>query len=243
VSNEPLGWSELFDDHILGTDSLHVFFTTAQAMAADASLIVEVGCGRGALVDEATSGRKWQDFRGPGRRVIGIDVDPVGVENPVIDEFRLIGDDGKWPLEDGSADLAVSDFVLEHVTDPEAFVSELTRVLRPGGAFVARTVSRHSLLSMAARVVPNRSHSKVLTTFQPGRAAHDVFHTAYKMNTRKALGELFGRDYEWAAASRTGLDRYFLPWPRVASTAVAFERRLPRSMHAGLVVCARKKTA
>jgi SAM-dependent methyltransferase len=241
VSNEPLGWSELFDDRILGSDSLHVFFATAQALAADASLIVEVGCGRGAMVDE-TSARHWQDFRGAGRRVIGIDVDPVGVENPVVDEFRMIGEDGAWPLDDASVDLAVSDFVLEHVTDPVAFVSELTRVLRPGGAFVARTVSRRSILSMAARVVPNRKHSQVLTTFQPGRAAQDVFHTAYKMNTRKDLAALFDADYEWGAAFRTGLNRYLLPWPKLGAVAVAVERRLPQSMHAGLIVSARKKS-
>jgi SAM-dependent methyltransferase len=241
MSNNPLGWSELFDDHILGTDSLHVFFITAQALAVDASVVLEVGCGRGALVDESSTGKKWQDLRGPDRTVIGIDIDPIGIENPVIDEFRLIGEDGTWPVESGTVDLAFSDFVLEHVTDPVAFVNELTRVLRPGGVFVARTVSRHSLLSLAARVVPNRNHSKVLTTFQPGRTAQDVFHTAYRMNTRKALATLLDADYEWAAASRTGLDRYLLPWPKVAAAAVAVERRLPRAMHSALVVCARKR--
>jgi SAM-dependent methyltransferase len=194
------------------------------------------------MVELALGPHKWQDLRGPGRQVIGIDVDPVGVENPVIDEFRLIGDDGVWPLDDASVDLAVSDFVLEHVTDPPAFVSELTRTLRPGGVFIARTVSRASILSMAARAVPNAKHSRWLNVLQPGREEHDVFRTAYQMNTRKDLAALFGADYEWAAASRTGLDRYLGPWPKVAKTAEIIERRLPRAMQCALVVCARKRT-
>ncbi len=242
-TNDPLGWSEFFDDRILSTDSLHVFFATAQALAAHSSLIAEVGCGRGAMVEEANArgAKSWQDFRGEGRTVIGIDVDPVGVENPAIDEFRLIGGDGRWPLDDGSVDLAVSDFVLEHVTDPPAFMAELTRTLRPGGVFIARTVSRHSLLSLTARLVPNRKHSKVLTTFQPGRQEQDVFHTAYRMNTRKQVAELFGADYEWATASRTGLDRYLMPWPRLGRMAAAVEGRFPRGLQSAFVICARKK--
>jgi hypothetical protein len=68
-----------------------------------------------------------------------------------------------------------------------------------------------------------------------------VFRTAYLMNTRKQLADLFDRDFEWAAASRTGLDRYLMPWPKVAGAAVAVERRLPRTLQSGLVVCARRR--
>ena len=137
-----MGLGEMFDDRILGLDSAHVFMVSAQAVAARARVVVEVGCGRGVLVDTDRPGGAWQDLRGEGRTVIGIDIDAVGEDNPVIDEFRLIGADGRWPLDDGSVDLAVSDFVLEHVTDPEGFASELSRVLRPGGVFIARTISR-----------------------------------------------------------------------------------------------------
>jgi len=240
--SRPLGWEELFEDRILSQDSAHVFLVTAQALAPRAQVIAEVGCGRGALVDLDKPDGAWQDLRGPGRRVIGIDVDDVGAENPVIDEFRLIGQDGRWPLDDETVDLAVSDFVLEHVTDPRAFVNELTRVLRPGGIFLARTISRHSLLATGARLVPNGSHARALHVLQPGRLDQDVFRTAYQMNTRSDLAALFGRDYEWAAASRTGLDRYLLRWPNVAKVVVAFERRLPRANQTALVVCARRRS-
>jgi SAM-dependent methyltransferase len=238
---QPLGLGEMFDDRILGLDSAHVFMVSAQAVAARSRMVAEVGCGRGALVDLDQAGGAWQDLRGEGRTVIGIDIEQTGVENPVIDEFRLIGGDGRWPLDDGSVDLAVSDFVLEHVTDPEDFVRELARVLRPGGMFIARTISRHSVLAAAARLVPNDHHAKALERLQPGREERDVFRTAYKMNTRKDLDRLFDGDFDLALARRTGLEQYAKPWPRLRRGVAQVERHLPTSMWMALVVFARRR--
>lgn len=237
----PLGLGEMFDDRALGLDSAHVFMVSAQAVAARSRLVAEVGCGRGVLVDLDEPGGAWQDLRGEGRTVIGIDIEQTGEENPVIDEFRLIGEDGRWPLDDASVDLAVSDFVLEHVMEPEDFVQELARVLRPGGVFIARTVSRHSVLAAAARIVPNDHHAKALERLQPGREERDVFRTAYKMNTRKDLTRLFEADFDLALARRTGLEQYCKPWPRLRRAVADLERHLPTSMWMALVVFARRR--
>jgi SAM-dependent methyltransferase len=236
-----LGLAEMFDDRILGTDSAHVFMVSAQAIAARSRFIAEVGCGRGALVDLEAPGGAWQDLRGDGRTVVGIDIETVGAENPIIDEFRLIGEDGVWPLDDASVDLAVSDFVLEHVTDPVAFVSQLARVLRPGGVFIARTINRNSPLALAARTVPNHSHARVLERIQPGREERDVFHTAYRMNTRRDLQTLFAPQFDWALARRTGLEQYCKPWPTLRKAVGPVERVLPTSFWMALVVFARRR--
>ena len=236
-----LGLGEMFDDRILGTDSAHVFMVSAQAVAARSRLVAEVGCGRGALVDLEAPGGAWQDLRGEGRTVVGIDIDAVGSDNPIIDEFRLIGGDGVWPLDDASVDLAVSDFVLEHVTDPVAFVSELARVVRPGGVFLARTINRNSPLAVAARVVPNHSHARVLEHLQPGREERDVFHTAYRMNTRRDLDAIFAPQFDWALARRTGLEQYCKPWPTLRRAVGPVERVLPTSLWMALVVFARRR--
>lgn len=235
-----LGWDEIFDPAKSGWDSIVPFLGVAQLLAADAKTIVDLGCGRGAQVDGA-DGQPFQDLRGPGRRVVGLDVDPVGDENPILDEFRLIEDGSRWPLADGEVDLVVSDFTFEHIDDPQTFVAELTRVLRPGGVVVARTVSRYSPLALSARTVPNRRHAGVLSRLQPARQARDVFPTRYRMNTERDLRALFERDFDWTVAHRGGLDQYVLPWPRLARAVAAVEPRLPKATQTALVIYARKR--
>ncbi len=242
MASGSLGLGEMLEDRILGLDSAHVFMVSAQAVAARATVVAEVGCGRGVLVDMGQPGGPWQDLRGDGRTVIGIDIEDTGADNPVIDEFRLIGDDGRWPLDDASVDLAVSDFVLEHVTDPDAFVLELARVLRPGGMFIARTVAKSSVLATVARIVPNDHHARAVEHLQPGREERDVFATSYKMNARKDLARLLDADFEWAIARRTGLEQYFKPWPRTRRVVAQVERHLPTSMWMALVVFARRRS-
>jgi len=134
----------------------------------------------------------------------------------------------------------VSDWVLEHVEDADGFVGELHRVLRPGGAFVARTVSRRSPLSLGARLIPNRLHPRVVGRLQ-ARVAQDVFPTAYRMNTKGDLGRLLDGRFTWRVTPRTGLEQYALRWPIVARTLRVVEPRLPTATQMVLVVYARKR--
>jgi SAM-dependent methyltransferase len=50
-----------------------------------------------------------------------------------------IGADGTVPVEDSSIDAIVSTQVLEHVADPDLYLSECFRVLRPGGRMLLST--------------------------------------------------------------------------------------------------------
>lgn len=237
---QQLGWDEVFDPGKSGWDSIVSFLGVAQALAAHSKVVVDLGCGRGCIADDGSE-NLFQDLRGAGRSVIGIDIDPIGFENPLLDEFRLIDGGGRWPLDDASVDLAVSDFVLEHVDDPRAFVSELVRTLRPGGAFVARTISRYSPLSLVARGVPNDRHTRWLSILQPTRREKDVFPTRYLMNSERSLHRLLDHDFDWTVRHRVGHEQYFLRWPRLSRSIMALEPRLPKAMQMTLVIFARRK--
>lgn len=236
-----IGSERLFVNKRPGDDCSITFFTLAQTLAAQAKTIVDVGCGRGATMDDPAGGPPMQNLRGEGRRVIGVDIDPVGEQNPMIDEFRLLTQDKPWPLDDASVDLIISDWTWEHVQDPAAFTAELARVLRPGGAFLARTVSRRSPLSIGARMVPNRKHAAVLAELQPDREECDVFPTAYRMNTKRALRPLLDPHFDWTVTTKPGLANYFGRWPKFASFVDINERRFPRSMQMVMIISGRKR--
>jgi SAM-dependent methyltransferase len=149
--------------------------TTAQR----SSRILAFGAGRGA--------REF-DLRGPGREVVGVDVDQDVLTNPFID-VAVTYDGGRLPFADASFDMCCSHSVIEHLPDPGAAFAEIARVLRPGGHFLFKTPNLWFYAMLISRLVPNRFHSRVLA-FATGRDQRDVFPTVYRANTRPRLRRL-----------------------------------------------------
>ena len=106
------------------------------AAAPDGARILEVGCGPGHL-----SIRLAREY---GLDVTGLDLDPAMIERARAnadsagdaDERRpsfLVGDVASMPFPDESFDLVVSTMSMHHWADPTAGLTEIDRVLRPGG--------------------------------------------------------------------------------------------------------------
>jgi SAM-dependent methyltransferase len=92
---------------------------------------LDVGCGTGALT------RTVLDQASPGT-VIGVEPSTDFVayaRHEVVDpRAEFVGGDGiAIPLADGACDYAVSGLVLNFVPDPSQMVTEMARVVRPGG--------------------------------------------------------------------------------------------------------------
>ncbi|MDO8287587.1 MAG: class I SAM-dependent methyltransferase [Parvibaculum sp.] len=172
-------------------DGTVAFFSRVNALLEPDMVILDLGAGRG-LHTESTSAyrRALTNLKGKVRKVIGLDVDPIVMENPSLDE-AFIYDGGVMPLPDNHVDVIVSDWTFEHIPNPTEFAREIERVLKPGGWLCARTPHLYSLLVVASSVIPNKRHSGVLTQVQPGRQERDVFPTCYKLNTRSSLRAFF----------------------------------------------------
>jgi SAM-dependent methyltransferase len=126
----------------------HILTAIRSELPTGGVRVLDVGCGDGGLAGFLQSHLA-------GAQVFGFDVTDIDSMHrpdfpdstvrrllgavpdvPWQDRIRGIPVGDAWPYPDASFDAAVSNQVLEHVTDLDAFLAELGRVLAPGGRSV-----------------------------------------------------------------------------------------------------------
>jgi 2-polyprenyl-3-methyl-5-hydroxy-6-metoxy-1,4-benzoquinol methylase len=124
--------------------------------------LLDLGCGEGSFAAAAAEA---------GLEVVAADVaeEPLRrarLLHPGLD-LRLIDGEGNWELEDAAFDVVWAGEVIEHVADTASWLSELRRVLRPGGRLLLSTplLGRRELLAavisravFAERFEPRSDH-------------------------------------------------------------------------------------
>jgi ubiquinone/menaquinone biosynthesis C-methylase UbiE len=111
--------------------------------------VLEVGCGQGVGIELILG--QFLDAK-----VVGVDVDAKMIERATrrlasrVDRVEVqLGDVCTLPFEDGSFDVVVDFAVVHHVPDWQAALSEISRLLSPGGQFLFEDhdVTKHSLFA------------------------------------------------------------------------------------------------
>lgn len=148
----------------------------AERLRPDAT-VIDIGCGRTAP--------NLSQLIGKAEKLYGIDVVDFTVDNPAMQLFPNDVRDMK-DIPSNSVDLAYSRAVMEHLENPERAYAEIARVLKPGGVYVFTTPSIYDYGSIAALLIPNRFHAKIVSATE-GRAGEDVFPTVFGSNSRRAI--------------------------------------------------------
>ena len=96
--------------------------------------VLDVGCGEGRFAAE---------LLGAGAKVVAADVAEEALRRaraavPGL-QTSLLPVQGPWPFGDAAFDVVWAGEVIEHVADTDAWLSEVHRVLRPGGRLVLST--------------------------------------------------------------------------------------------------------
>jgi SAM-dependent methyltransferase len=117
----------------------------------------------------------------------GLDPDPDARQNDALAGFELLTGP-RYPFPDGSFGACVSNYVVEHVDDAAAHLTEVARVLAPGGAYIFRTPNRWHYVSLFASLTPHWVHELLANRLRGlPEDEHAPYPTRYVLNTRSAI--------------------------------------------------------
>jgi SAM-dependent methyltransferase len=157
--------------------------------------ILHAGCGW----DRNEITRPWRDRC----RIVGVDLDER-VAQKFHSEFHRCSLDA-MPFGDASFDLVVSEYVWEHLDNPDGAFREIARVLKPGGRLVVLTPCKWSYKGIAAWLMPFRIHIWMGNIRYGKGHDPDMYPTRYRCNTQAAFrkfSELRGLAIEDSVVSR-----------------------------------------
>jgi ubiquinone/menaquinone biosynthesis C-methylase UbiE len=171
-------------------DAQVVYENTLDALAGSSPHWLDLGCGHQVL----------QEWRGDAERalvgkagvVVGLDLEHEALKRHRTIARRTRGDLSNLPFADGTFDLVTANMVLEHLREPATQLSEIARVLKPGGVFVGLTPNRFGYQATLARCIPEPVKRSLVWMLQ-ARAAHDLFPTYYRVNTSATIEQLAKR--------------------------------------------------
>jgi ubiquinone/menaquinone biosynthesis C-methylase UbiE len=172
----------------MGLDLTHSQIRYARALdqaVSSGARWMELGCGRQILPDWALAPDQQAALARRAGFFVGVDVDGALLEHPLLGA-RVIGLGGHLPFADASFDLLTANMVVEHIPEPEEFLRDIRRVLKPGGRFLFHTPNYVYYLIFLASFVPDAVKKPIIRVLEH-RKAEDVFPTHYQMNTREQV--------------------------------------------------------
>lgn len=220
------------------------FYTRINALVRPDMVVVDLGAGRGSRYDEDSAAfrKTFFNFQGRVKKVIGLDIDPAVLKHPHLDEAAVIEAGGRLPLEDGSVDMVICEWVVEHVEHPAEFAREIHRVLKPGGWFCALTPNTLGYVGIANRIIPEGAKDRLMRMVWPERPHEDVFPTFYRMNSLNHIRRAFGDD-NWTHHSyvANGTPRYHGGKSIGFALVSLIQSLMPPPMRTNLFVFLRKR--
>jgi SAM-dependent methyltransferase len=125
--------------------------------------------------------------------VHGVDIDDAVLGNDALASAHVVKDD-RFSFEEGSMDACVSNYVIEHVENPDRHLREVCRILKRGGVYIFRAPNRYHYVSLVARYTPHWIHELVSNKLRNlGEDAHEPYPTYHRLNSRRQVMDAASR--------------------------------------------------
>lgn len=177
-------WRERYRLHHPGwRPATEVFAERIRAHLRPGNRLLDIGCGRGGVIEQ---------LHHPLPRTVGVDPDSLSlIEHRLPALPRAVAFSHHLPFHQGSFDVVVAAWVLEHLSDPRATFAAVSDVLSPSGAFVFITPNARHPLAWANKTAGRfgQAQGRLVNSIY-GRSESDTFPTIYKANTPRVITRL-----------------------------------------------------
>jgi len=160
-------------------DSLVIYRNVIDRATNPDTRILDVGCGHGEFMKSVFD-------KTP--HTYGVDPDRDALDKNTLIKNKVVGVVEELPFESGYFDIVVSEWVLEHLQNPDNAFREIYRVLKPGGKVVFLTPNVWNYNVWLIRAIPNRFHD-YLTKKLYDRQEGDTYPVHYKINSTKKIAD------------------------------------------------------
>ena len=162
-------------------DSLKLYINLIDREVTAKTKVLDIGCGHGDFL-KAVFARTEHTY--------GIDSDGQALKKNTIIKNKINGSAEQMPLPNNFFDLVVSSWAFEHLENPRRVLTEIYRILKPGGKIIFLTPNSWNYVVWINRLIP-RLFRDFLTQKLYNRQEHDTFPTRYKINSVKKIDKRF----------------------------------------------------
>ena len=164
--------------------SQEVYEEVLRTHVTQATAWLDLGCGRRIL--PPWRGDAEQSLVHACPQVVGVDIDLDAIADNRSVTLKCLATGAALPFADESFDLVTANMVVEHLEAPTANFQEISRVLKPRGAFLFHTPNALGYPTLLARMVPEAVKKRAASLLD-GRREEDVYPTFYRANNRRSL--------------------------------------------------------
>lgn len=178
------------------------------------SVILDAGCGNSGILTE---------FKSIVKLIIGVDTNKKLLEENQIVNKKINANLENIPLDENSIEIVVSEFVLEHLQNPEDVFKEISRILKPGGVFIFLTPNILNPIMAFSKILPYSIHKLLrLKLFKKEEETHRTYYRANSYRKLLKLGKLAG--FQDCEISKAGNPDYLGFCKPLVLIAIIFEK-------------------
>jgi SAM-dependent methyltransferase len=189
IFNSVKGVHDLYDDCLL------------PLVKSDIRLL-DAGCGKKGIMNK---------YKRKTALTVGVDIELNALKCNIAIDYKIVSKVENLPFKNGTFDVIISQWVVEHLPNPRLAFKEFNRVLKEKGSLILVTNSIYNPLMMFNAIMPQGIRDRIKKRLLPLEIKEDTFPTYYRCNSLSKIDRAL-RDlgYEKKIISYIGDPSFFI---------------------------------